>query len=726
MGSLTLLLLYLSTLLICSVFSMPMDSLPAEQDMQNPYRPEATYFWKSGPIPHEKIDISNAIPQRQYYAAIEALKEEKTNDAFLHLLDCAIYDIRCLTILGEYHFLARPPVKNKNFATAVLLWKWAADRGSADAQFYLYILYNNLFNMPNMYPVDIFEHNEHINEDSVWQALLSSSQDVLEGLNFTPLQVYYPIDILKDYEKVLRKDEEFVATTKLWLNEDVALTYLFSASLAGHHGALMAMGYRYEYGYGVPQSCSASVLYYFEVAKSVIKDFSTGIPDLLETISMTLPTVGQSSFSPGKLDLTLQNAENGDRSALNIIGKGYLFGIYGLKQDYHMAQDYFLRASQKGDTEATALLGYMHALGLGFVRDLDTAAAWFEKSSTTDAIQSIGENGLGYVYFFGTSTYKRNLTLAFDHFFNGALQNLADAQYNLAVMYLTGAGTRVSLSKALDWFSSAFQLGHVPAAFSLVMLQLNGLTSIVAECPLILSLLKRMCRGNNWSTHHLKQAHKYHSLSSSEEEIFLLLQVAESGNEATQGNVALLLEKNAAIFGTQNPALRRVYANRYLLMAAEQGSILAQIKLGDYYYYGWGVQKYMDSYPISEKLVDDEGNDMSEWVRVSQLSFNPTVQDYAKAFAAYKAASQRRIRESWMAPYVMQAAHNVGFMLMLGIGVQQDLSAARSELEKVFKLTGFSIAPIRISLWIVKIYTFYLNLDIYKENTPNDAIQPVQ
>lgn len=39
----------------------------------------------------------------------------------------------------------------------------------------------------------------------------------------------------------------------------------YASSTAGHTGALMTMGYRHLYGYGVPRNCETAAMNYIEV-----------------------------------------------------------------------------------------------------------------------------------------------------------------------------------------------------------------------------------------------------------------------------------------------------------------------------------------------------------------------------------------------------------------------------------------------------------------------------
>ena len=63
-------------------------------------------------------------------------------------------------------------------------------------------------------------------------------------------------------------------------------------------------------------------------------------------------------------------------------------------------------------------------LGKGFVTEL-SGEALPEKDS-------LGQNGLGFIYFHGTTVQSKNLRLAFHHFNESAYGGSSDGMFNLA------------------------------------------------------------------------------------------------------------------------------------------------------------------------------------------------------------------------------------------------------------------------------------------------------
>lgn len=65
--------------------------------------------------------------------------------------------------------------------------------------------------------------------------------------------------------------------------------------------------------------------------------------------------------------------------------------------------------------------------------------------------------------------------------------------------------------------------------------------------------------------------------------------MAEVGYEVAQSNAAFLLDREEVhVFNDRHEELIRAFY--YWKRAAGQGYSAAQVKLGDYYYYGWGTK----------------------------------------------------------------------------------------------------------------------------------------
>jgi TPR repeat protein len=149
--------------------------------------------------------------------------------------------------------------------------------------------------------------------------------------------------------------------------------YSYAASTQGHIGALMGMGYRHMEGYGVPQSCTTAALNYVEVAKQITAIYSAGMPQAVELIRLNLDTKDKKAMSNSEISLFMLIASSGDTGAAAAIGRRYLLGIDGFRQNYKKALQFLKIAADSNHGGALALIGYMYCLGLGVQKNLDIA-----------------------------------------------------------------------------------------------------------------------------------------------------------------------------------------------------------------------------------------------------------------------------------------------------------------------------------------------------------------
>ncbi|CAE8678745.1 unnamed protein product, partial [Polarella glacialis] len=352
------------------------------------------------------------------------------------------------------------------------------------------------------------------------------------------------------------------------------------------------------------------------------------------------------------VSIFVEIAASGDANIAAAVGKRYLLGLDGFQQNYLRAAKNLQLAADQNHPAAMALLGYMHCLGLGVVKNLDTAHAYFASSALQD--DAMGHNGLGFIYFHGTSGVQQDHAAAYKHFNASAYGGSADGMFNLASLYLTGSGVTQSFQRSALWYTQALDRGHTPAAYTLAVMHLNGVGT-VRNCKMAVDLLKKVCERGSWVSNKLREAHDLQREGRNEAAAWLFLRLAEAGHEVAQMNFAHLLDTGAAQFlqapSAQNAsggnaslhqdevrAAGRIHAQRHYELSAEQGNALAELRLGDFAYYGWGLS--LDDGP--EDLDDDLSEVSSELKLVRQEA------DLELAVAHYRRTAAMRITGQWM------------------------------------------------------------------------------
>ena len=90
----------------------------------------------------------------------------------------------------------------------------------------------------------------------------------------------------------------------------------------------------------------------------------------------------------------------------------------------------------------------------------------------------------------------------------------------------------------------------------------------------------------------MMEAHSDYRKGKTEEAVVKYQLLAELGYEVAQSNVAYLFDRKEAGLGTGNLYQISELWKRalvYWTRSASQGYSAARVRLGDYYYYGWGT-----------------------------------------------------------------------------------------------------------------------------------------
>jgi len=615
-------------------------------------------------------DITARNHSEAYLAAAQALRDGDHALAMRELERCGPLDVACVGLRGEMHLIgAGTP---RNLTEAIASFGAGADLGDADSQYALGVLYSNML--------------ERVPENS-------SGPTSGEG----------------------QAEQRHGAGVAYHRSEEAsAVLHLYAASVAGHPGALMAMGYRHSQGYGVPKSCNTAALNYMEVARRVAAVYGAGMPQAVELVRLGVDGHDRKMMSASERSLFVELAAKGDSNVAAAVGKRYLLGIEGFRQNYKKAAHHLQSAASRNHAGARALLGYMYCLGLGVAKNEDVAHAHFVAAAKQD--EPLGHNGLGYFYFHGSVVGSQDLALALHHFNASAFGGSADGMFNLASLYLTGGGTEQSFQRAMLWYTQALDRGHTSAAYTLAIMHLNGIGT-VRNCKMAVELLKRVCERGGWVAQKLQDAYD-HKDPRPESAAWLFLRLAEAGHEVAQMNLAHLLDIGTARLllreasqpevAAEAQVMARIHAQRHYELSAEQGNVLSDLRLGDYAYYGWGV-RVDDGLTVAgeddaalEKAVS-VGAD--EWLAGidAEVRFIPQEADVELSMAHYKRTAAMRITGEWMQPFVARASFNLGLMHQFGVGVAPNAPLARKHYDRCLEVDPEGVrVPVAVMLWLLR------------------------
>eukprot|EP00656_Telonema_subtile_P047194 TRINITY_DN5406_c0_g1_i1.p1 TRINITY_DN5406_c0_g1~~TRINITY_DN5406_c0_g1_i1.p1 ORF type:complete len:464 (-),score=130.15 TRINITY_DN5406_c0_g1_i1:265-1656(-) len=416
------------------------------------------------------------------------------------------------------------------------------------------------------------------------------------------------------------------------------------------------------YGLGVPQNCHDSVAYYTRVADKAVLFAQNGRAPFIEKKRLSEGSQPDANNLGENEDLLMyyeQAAGAGDISAQSTLGQLYYHGAQGVHRDYLQAAKYFQLAAGQGDAASMSTLGHMHAQGLGMEQNNETALVWFHKGSGLGNPAS--KNGLGYLHMYGIGV-KQDYALANKYFTEAAEGGSPEAQFNMGAMQIGGLGTTRDHTKAVQYFTLAAQQGHLVALYNLGLMHLNGLGT-PRSCPTAVQILKGVAERGPWAgilsnaTSQLASGRVRHALA-------LYELAAETGFEIAQSNAAFILDEMAEQIPQMDSVERNMQAMKWYRRAAQQANVHAELRLGDFFYYG--------------------------------LTGEP---DYGKAAAHYRTAADQKNP---------QAMFNMGFLHQMGQGLPQDLHLAKRFYDLAVNTQSRAYVPATLALWVLPLYAFYL------------------
>ncbi|KAF5291355.1 hypothetical protein FQA39_LY03506 [Lamprigera yunnana] len=477
----------------------------------------------------------------------------------------------------------------------------------------------------------------------------------------------------------------FLYATGLSVNisQAKALVYYTFAAMDGSTWAQMALGYRYWSGVTVAPSCERALDYYRVVADKVAEGVSFGGGTAIQRVRLLDEL--ENGYTSGILDNDLIEyyqllAEKGDIQAQVGLGQLHYQGGRGVDLDYQKAKHYFTQAANAGNAVAMAYLGKIYLDGSDEIKqDNETAFKYFKKAS--DLNNPVGQSGLGLMYLYGRGVEK-DYVKAHKYFVAAAEKGWVDGQLHLGNMYLSkfffyknyflnifclgGLGVKKDYKLANEYFSLASQSGHVLAYYNLGQMHARG-TGMMRSCPTAVEFFKNVAERGKWGE-VLMQAHTDYKDGKHNEAFVQYALLSELGYEVAQSNVAFLLDRNEVPMITSNTGYIR--ALLYWGRAAAQGYSAAQVKVGDYYYYGLGT-------PV----------------------------DYETAASHYRIASEQQPNA--------QAMFNLGYMHEQGLGMAKDMHLAKRCYDLAAETSVDAKVPVALAL--LKL-TLMFNLYDFKEN----------
>ncbi|CAI5701411.1 hypothetical protein KXD40_002679 [Peronospora effusa] len=468
-------------------------------------------------------------------------------------------------------------------------------------------------------------------------------------------------------------------------DEAAAITRYYFAALDGDIGASMALGHKHWLGVGVPKKCESAVRYYEVAANEAVarREHNMSHPAIYDLPHRRLKTIVAAQHkknSPGDsaiVDFYQFSADKGDPDATLNLATLYYYGARGLTQDLQRAAVLFRKAYELGSSEGAYYLGHIHSLGIGTPQNNATAFKYLQEAVNEG--NAAAQNELAQMYMLGKGV-KPDKEKAVDLFRAAARQGSMEAFYNLGVLRMKGEDSNGATllteypeyEVAHGYFQVAAHQGHMIASHKLGHMSLHGIGT-TRSCKNAVESFKKVAERGEWDR-VLTQAYKDFMRQDYEAAFMKYAVMAQQGYEIAQHNAAYLLDNGFLTPSAFSPLLswtpsamdfgENVVTSTAVMLyrlAAQQGNADANLKIGDYYYYGKGGNRA----------------------------------DFVKASAHYSLAGKQSNAE---------AMFNLALMYEHGIGVDQDFYLAKRFFDKARQAHSDAGVPVTLALWKLRVH----------------------
>lgn len=291
------------------------------------------------------------------------------------------------------------------------------------------------------------------------------------------------------------------------------------------------------------------------------------------------------------VDFIKYHADVGDQGFQRTAGAIYLSGGPGIKRDYKAALEYMKRCGED-DHVAKSVIGYMYHRGLGVEQDLSMAVKLYNESAEDGNGYAMMQ--LGLLYLRGIH-FEKNIDKAYE-LMTAAVKTHHEAYVYLMEIHLTESN-HFDLDKVRTIAMHSIELSRYNR-FLYYMSRLEGLYSCNKRVETFKELMS-----NTYFMSIRKRAHQYYAKERYEHALLLYDILATLGDVLSQKNAAWMYSKDisygltpASFFNEENveSVNSEMQSVELYKLAARQESDSANLKLGDIYYYGIGVEKNLN------------------------------------------------------------------------------------------------------------------------------------
>ncbi|PGH28160.1 hypothetical protein AJ80_00050 [Polytolypa hystricis UAMH7299] len=501
-----------------------------------------------------------------------------------------------------------------------------------------------------------------------------------------------------------------------------ALLYHTFAAMGGNTRSQMTVAFRRYLGIGTSRDCDQAAYYYKQVADKAMAYYRSGPPggQILSresyrwaddeggvygegaSVSSSGPNAyrdGHHASSDASLEDVLEYldllAKKGDVKATFSLGKMYYEGTRNLPRNVRKAMRYFSLVArrywtkdgkvnpnhpvgiEKTAAKAAGHIGLMFLRGEATEQNFDKAYTWFKRG--IDLKDPICQHYMGLMYLHGYGVPQDAMKAA-SYFKLASEQDYPASETRLGALFLDQG----DVATATRYFELAARYGWIEAFYYLAEIAEQGIGR-ERHCGMATAYYKMVAEKTEAIHSSFVEANAAYERGDKEAALVTAMMAAEQGYENAQANVAFLLDEQRSVLPLhsilplstrsrpsilRNAALALIYWTR----SARQANIDSLVKMGDYYFSGYG-----------------------------------TSNDLEKALTCYHSAAEGR--------HSAQAFWNLGWMHENGYAVEQDFHMAKRYYDLALDTNDEAYLPVKLSLIKLRIRSFWNRITNGKVNS---------
>lgn len=266
-------------------------------------------------------------------------------------------------------------------------------------------------------------------------------------------------------------------------------------------------------------------------------------------------------------------AHIGDATGKVAMGHLYHSGSHGAPRDRRAAKHWFRSAAHQGDA-----MGHAN-YGLVLLRERRFREALRSLRRATRKRDASAWAGMGYAHLYGAGVPRSDERAAKCIWLAARMGHL-DSIYNMGVLTLRGVGVPKSLATGFRFLSVAAEFSHPQAQLHVGHMVRLGL-GVRKDCHAAQFFLKHAAEAGPLVRSLMSTALYAHEHRRPQRALMHYLLAAHAGVEAAQHNAGHLYAHTMSKLRADEPAVMRQRAMQYFKLAVLQGSLDAQVQLGN-------------------------------------------------------------------------------------------------------------------------------------------------